>query len=73
MRLRVKVRNPMWKFRHTYATYMIPHIREFETYEGDLVKVKKNWRIPTGEFWLVNGRKTHILNIEDVVEAWVQK
>jgi hypothetical protein len=70
MRLRVKVRNPLWAYRKAYASYMLPHIQEFETYEGELKKVKKNWRTPKGEFILVNGANQHIMNLEDVVEAW---
>jgi hypothetical protein len=49
---------------------MRPHIKEFETYEGELKKQKKHWRIPKGEFILVNGANQHIINIEDVIEAW---
>lgn len=73
MQVRVKVKNPMWKFRHTYASYMRPHIKEFEVYEGELKKAKKDWRTPKNEFLLVNGSTTHILNQEDVINAWVKR
>ena len=73
MQVRVVVKNPMWKFRHTYAKHLQALMQEFETYEGELKKAKKDWRIPKGEFLLVNGPNTHILNTEDVLQAWVKK
>lgn len=73
MRVRVKVKNPMWKFRHTYASYMRPHIKEFEVYEGELKKAKRDWRFPKGEFVLVNGDEKHIIHKDDVVKAWRQR
>jgi len=73
MRLRVKVRNPQWPYRAAYAKHLQSLIKEFEVYEGELVKVKKDWRIPKGEFILVNGPNKHIMNLDDVVESWVKR
>lgn len=71
MRLRVKVKNPMWPYRATFAKHII--IPEFEIYEGELKKMKHNWRFPKGEFILVNGDQSHIIHKDDVIEAWRQR
>ena len=68
--MRVKARNPMYKIRDRYASYM--HIPEFNEYEGDSVDVPK-WAVP-GTVCLTTGnpsfpvRMIHPDNIVSVDE-----
>lgn len=68
MKIRVKVKNHMWPWRHTYAKHII--IPEFYIYEGEFKKSR--YFAKKGEFQIVGPSLTHTVNKDDVVEAWVK-
>jgi hypothetical protein len=70
MRLKVKVKNTDYKYRHRYASYVV--IPEFNIYVGRVVSPRPSWLSPN-EFMLTTSdidAPVRILDKNDIVEAW---
>ena len=63
----LKVRNPMWKFKHVYASYMV--VPEFNYYTGQLLAPHK--RDPDDTVRITSGDPAYPIRLIDVsrVEA----
>jgi hypothetical protein len=62
MRLRIRVSNPMYRYRHTYANYM--QIPEYHEYEGEIVSPKPKW-LKDDQFMMDTGTDESILRVLD--------
>lgn len=61
-RVTLKVLNPMWKFKHVYASYV--HVPEFNVYEGQLLAPQRG--DPAGTFRMTSGDPSYPVRLIDV-------
>ena len=62
MRLRIRVSNPIYRFRNTYANYV--HIPEYHEYEGTIVSPKPQW-LKDDQFMMDTGTNESELRVMD--------
>lgn len=62
MRLRIRVSNPMYAYRHTYASYI--QIPEYYEYEGEIVSPKPKW-LSDNQFMMDTGTDESVLRVLD--------
>ena len=62
MRLRIRVSNPIYRFRNAYASYM--HIPEYNEYEGTIVSPKPQW-LKDDQFMMDTGTNESELRVMD--------
>ncbi len=71
MRLRIRVSNPMYRYRHTYASYM--QIPEYHEYEGEIVSPKPKW-LSDNQFMMDTGTDESVLRVLDkdrIICGWL--
>lgn len=71
MRLRIRVSNPMYAYRHTYASYI--QIPEYYEYEGEIVSPKPKW-LSDNQFMMDTGTDESVLRVLDkdrIVNGWL--
>ncbi len=70
MRLRIRVSNPMYRFRHTYASYM--QIPEYHEYEGEIISPKPKW-LSEDQFMMDTGTdesELRVLDKDRIICGW---
>lgn len=71
MRLRIRVSNPLYAYRHTYASYI--QIPEYYEYEGEIVSPKPKW-LSDNQFMMDTGEDESVLRVLDkdrIICGWV--
>lgn len=71
MRLRIRVSNPMYAYRHTYASYI--QIPEYYEYEGEIVSPKPKW-LSDNQFMMDTGTDESVLRVLDkdrIICGWL--